>query len=42
MADEGGHTISLNRDLLDIHESSLLASGSQKDVGGWQLLLEST
>ncbi|KNA17577.1 hypothetical protein SOVF_078130 [Spinacia oleracea] len=41
MADEGGHTISLNRDVLDIRESSLLASGSQKDVGGWQLHLES-
>ncbi|KAL2904652.1 Alpha-glucosidase 2 [Bienertia sinuspersici] len=36
VADEGGHAISLSRDVLDIHEDSLLASGSRKDVGGWQ------
>lgn len=41
LADEAGHAISLSRDVLDIHESSLLASGSRRDVGGWQLHLES-
>ncbi|XP_021746583.1 mannosyl-oligosaccharide glucosidase GCS1-like [Chenopodium quinoa] len=41
MADEGGHAISMSRDVLDVHESSLLASGSRSDVGGWQLHLES-
>ncbi|KAL2944040.1 Alpha-glucosidase 2, partial [Bienertia sinuspersici] len=41
VADEGGHAISLSRDVLDIHEDSLLASGSRRDVGGWQLHLES-
>ncbi|KAL9225563.1 hypothetical protein vseg_001469 [Gypsophila vaccaria] len=42
VADEGGNDISMSRDVLDIHESSLLASGSRGDVGGWQLHLKST
>ena len=41
MADEDGHALSLSRDNLDVHEDSLLASGSQMDVGGWQLHLKS-
>ncbi|KAK7825345.1 mannosyl-oligosaccharide glucosidase gcs1 [Quercus suber] len=41
MADEDGHALSLSRDNLDVHEGSLLASGSRMDVGGWQLHLKS-
>ncbi|XP_050276247.1 mannosyl-oligosaccharide glucosidase GCS1-like [Quercus robur] len=41
MADEDGHALSLSRDNLDVHEGSLLASGSRIDVGGWQLHLKS-
>lgn len=41
LADESGNAISLSRDILDRHESSPLASGSRKDVGGWQLHLKS-
>ncbi|KAK4597669.1 hypothetical protein RGQ29_015261 [Quercus rubra] len=41
MADEDGHALSLSRDNLDVHEDSLLASGSRMDVGGWQLHLKS-
>ncbi|KAH9607597.1 hypothetical protein KSS87_016297 [Heliosperma pusillum] len=42
VADEDENDISLSRDSLDVRESSLLASGSRGDVGGWQLHLEST
>ncbi|XP_075658252.1 mannosyl-oligosaccharide glucosidase GCS1-like isoform X2 [Castanea sativa] len=41
MADEDGHALSLSTDNLDVHEGSLLASGSRMDVGGWQLHLKS-
>ncbi|XP_059445134.1 mannosyl-oligosaccharide glucosidase GCS1 isoform X1 [Corylus avellana] len=41
MADEDGNALSLSRDILDIREDSLLASGSRMDVGDWQLHLKS-
>jgi len=41
VADEGGNAISVGGDALDIHGSSLLASGSRGDIGAWQLHLES-
>ncbi|XP_057543568.1 mannosyl-oligosaccharide glucosidase GCS1-like [Amaranthus tricolor] len=41
LADESGYPISLSRDVLDLDESSVLASGSQRDYGGWQLHLKS-
>ncbi|EEF47487.1 mannosyl-oligosaccharide glucosidase GCS1 [Ricinus communis] len=41
LADEDGTALSLGRDNIDIHENSLLASGSRADVGDWQLYLES-
>jgi len=41
LADEAGNALSLSRDLLDIHEDSLLAFGSRTDVGSWNLHLES-
>ncbi|KAA0034203.1 hypothetical protein IC582_023286 [Cucumis melo] len=41
LADEDGNALSLNRDAINIHETSLLASGSRSDVGNWQLHLES-
>ncbi|KAG6653947.1 mannosyl-oligosaccharide glucosidase GCS1 isoform X1 [Carya illinoinensis] len=40
MADEDDNALSLNRDF-DIHEDSILVSGSRMDVGGWQLHLKS-
>ncbi|EOX99908.1 Glucosidase 1 isoform 1 [Theobroma cacao] len=41
LADEDGNSLSLGRDILDIRENSLLASGSRTDIGGWQLHLKS-
>ena len=41
LADEDGNALSLSRDAMNIHETSLLASGSRSDVGNWQLHLES-
>ncbi|KAL9686728.1 hypothetical protein QQ045_031121 [Rhodiola kirilowii] len=41
MADEEENTLSLDRDAIDIQQSSLLAKGSRKDVGNWQLHLDS-
>ncbi|XVE85298.1 hypothetical protein DITRI_Ditri17bG0080500 [Diplodiscus trichospermus] len=41
LADEEGNALSLGRDILDIHENSLLASGWQTDIGSWQLHLKS-
>lgn len=41
MADEEGNTLSLGRDTINIQESSLLAKGSRRDVGDWQLHLGS-
>ncbi|KAL6983884.1 mannosyl-oligosaccharide glucosidase [Sarracenia purpurea var. burkii] len=42
IADEDGNALSLNRDILDVHNNSLLAFGSRKDVGSWHLHLVST
>lgn len=42
VADEGGNAMSVGGDVLDIRESSLLASGSRDDFGDWQLHLESS
>lgn len=41
LADEDGNALSLSRDAMNIHETSLLASGSRRDIGNWQLHLES-
>lgn len=41
LADEGGNVLDVSRENLDIHESSLLASGSRSDIGDWQLHLKS-
>lgn len=41
LADEGGNVLSVNRDYFNIHEDSLLASGSRTDIGEWQLHLKS-
>nr|XP_009779159.1 PREDICTED: mannosyl-oligosaccharide glucosidase GCS1-like isoform X2 [Nicotiana sylvestris] len=39
MADEGGKSFNLGRGVLDIHDDSVLASGSRSDTGDWQLHL---
>ncbi|XP_058192852.1 mannosyl-oligosaccharide glucosidase GCS1-like [Rhododendron vialii] len=41
LADEDRNALSLSRDLLDIHDNSLLAFGSRKDIGSWHLHLAS-
>ncbi|KAI8004652.1 Mannosyl-oligosaccharide glucosidase GCS1 [Camellia lanceoleosa] len=41
LMDEDGNALSLSRETLNIHENSLLAFGSQTDVGSWNLNLES-
>ncbi|KAI8012468.1 Mannosyl-oligosaccharide glucosidase GCS1 [Camellia lanceoleosa] len=41
LADEDGNALSLSRETLNIRENSLLAFGSQADVGSWNLNLES-
>lgn len=41
VADEDGRPLRLGGDSLDIHESSLLTSGTRMDVGSWQLHLKS-
>ncbi|KAI8527967.1 hypothetical protein RHMOL_Rhmol12G0115200 [Rhododendron molle] len=41
LADEDGNALSLSRDLLDIHDNSLLAFGSRNDIGSWHLHLAS-
>ncbi|CAN6726949.1 unnamed protein product [Malus baccata var. baccata] len=41
LANEDGNTLNLGGDTLDIHENSLLASGSRMDIGSWQLHLKS-
>ncbi|KAL5762404.1 hypothetical protein ACOSP7_018668 [Xanthoceras sorbifolium] len=40
LADEDGNALSLSKDRLDIHESSVLAFGSRLDIGDWQLHLK--
>ncbi|KAF7813611.1 mannosyl-oligosaccharide glucosidase GCS1-like [Senna tora] len=41
LADEGGNVLNLNRDYVNNHDDSLLASGSRADIGDWQLHLKS-
>ncbi|KAK7359394.1 hypothetical protein VNO77_01352 [Canavalia gladiata] len=41
LADEAGNALDVNREILNIHEGSLLASGSRADIGDWQLHLKS-
>ena len=41
LANEDGNALSLSRDLLHIRENSLLAFGSQTDIGSWHLHLKS-
>lgn len=42
LADEGGNVLDVSKENLNIHENSLLASGSRMDIGDWQLHLKST
>ncbi|XP_077227087.1 mannosyl-oligosaccharide glucosidase GCS1-like isoform X2 [Tasmannia lanceolata] len=42
LADEEGYAISIDRELLSFHGSTLLAFGSHDDVGGWELHLDSS
>ena len=42
LADEGGNVLDVSRENLNIHEDSLLASGSRTDMGDWELHLKST
>ena len=41
LADEEGNALSLNGDVLEIRENSLMAYGLRMDVGDWQLHLQS-
>ncbi|OMO60462.1 Glycoside hydrolase, family 63, partial [Corchorus capsularis] len=41
LADEDGNALSLGRDIFDLRENSLLASGLRTKIGGWQLHLKS-
>ena len=41
LADEAGNALDVSRENLNIHEDSLLASGSGADIGDWQLHLKS-
>ncbi|KAM7487154.1 hypothetical protein LguiB_024638 [Lonicera macranthoides] len=41
VADEGGNALSLGRGVTDTRDNSVLAVGTQADVGGWQLHLKS-
>ncbi|KAK7319058.1 hypothetical protein RJT34_03770 [Clitoria ternatea] len=41
LADESGNVLNLSRENLNIHEDSLLASGSRQDIQDWQLHLKS-
>lgn len=41
LADEGGNVLDVTQENLNIRENSLLASGSQTDIGDWQLYLKS-
>ncbi|KAL5550400.1 hypothetical protein UlMin_000576 [Ulmus minor] len=41
LADEGGNSLSLSPDSIDVSVNSLLTSGSRMDVGRWQLHLKS-
>ncbi|KAF6152032.1 hypothetical protein GIB67_010606 [Kingdonia uniflora] len=41
VADEEGNALSIDRERFNIRDGSLLAFGSRKDVGGWELHLSS-
>ncbi|KAF3485754.1 hypothetical protein F2Q69_00054148 [Brassica cretica] len=41
LTDEGGTVLNLGKNVLDLKESSVLASGSRADVGNWQMHLKS-
>ncbi|KAF2550316.1 hypothetical protein F2Q68_00035109 [Brassica cretica] len=41
LTDEGGNVLNLGKNVLDLKESSVLASGSRADVGKWQMHLKS-
>lgn len=41
LTDEGGNVLNLGKNVLDLKESSVLASGSRADVGNWQMHLRS-
>ncbi|CAE5958617.1 unnamed protein product [Arabidopsis arenosa] len=41
LADDGGNGVNLGKDVLELKESSVLASGSRQDVGNWQMHLKS-
>jgi len=41
MADEGANALNLSRENLNIVEDCSLVSGSQADIGDWQLHLKS-
>ncbi|WZZ72080.1 hypothetical protein YC2023_083450 [Brassica napus] len=41
LTDEGGNVLNLGKNVLDLKESSVLASGSRADVGNWQMHLKS-
>lgn len=41
LADEGGNAVNLGKGVLELKESSLLASSSRADVGNWQMHLKS-
>ncbi|KAI3981711.1 hypothetical protein MKX01_020654 [Papaver californicum] len=42
VADEEGNSLSLGKEKLDTHDSSLLAYGSRKYIGNWELHTDST
>ncbi|KAL2343449.1 hypothetical protein Fmac_004734 [Flemingia macrophylla] len=42
LADEAGNALDASGENMNIHENSLLASGSRSDIGDWQLHLKST
>ncbi|KAL9328875.1 hypothetical protein ACSQ67_003878 [Phaseolus vulgaris] len=41
LADEADNALDVSRENLNIHEDSLLASGTREDIGDWQLHLKS-
>ncbi|QCD83380.1 mannosyl-oligosaccharide glucosidase [Vigna unguiculata] len=41
LADEAGNALDVSRENLNIHEDSLLATGSRGDIGDWKLHLKS-
>jgi len=41
LADEAGNALDVSRQNLNIHEDSLLTTGTREDIGDWQLHLKS-